>query len=118
MNRHRSITRVAGFAAALALLTSGCAGISPEGRQMIHKPLDCANAQEGTRVLEADRAGGGLRVAQGFQAIAPPMIVLSALRDIFIGEPFRSVYLDHWRIAFGSYNRRIDARLAELQTCE
>ena len=118
MHRHQSITRVAGFAAALALLSSGCTGISPEGRQMIQEPLACANAQEGIRVLEADRAGAGLRVAQGLQGIMPPMIVLSGLRDIFIGEPFRSVYLDHWRIAFGSYNRRIDARLAELQTCE
>jgi len=53
---------------------------------------------------------------QGIQGIAPPMVVLSLLRDIY-GKPFRSVYLDHWRIAFGSYNRRIDERVTELQAC-
>ena len=46
------------------------------------------------------------------------MVALSLLRDIFIGWPYRSIYLDHWRVAFGSYNTRIDTRVAELDSCE
>ena len=45
------------------------------------------------------------------------MVVLSLLRDIFIGKPYRSIYLDHWRVAFGSYNRQIDERVRELNGC-
>ena len=47
----------------------------------------------------------------------PPMIVLSLIRDI-IGKPYRSIYLDHWRVAFGSWNNRIDERVAELNECQ
>jgi len=75
------------------------------------------NASSDIQTLEDARAGGGTRFLQGFQGIAPPMIVLSVLRDAVWGKPFRSVYLDHWRIAFGSYNRRIDERVTELRAC-
>jgi hypothetical protein len=42
--------------------------------------------------------------------------VLSLLRDI-IGKPYRSIYLDHWRVAFGSYSEKIDVRVGELEAC-
>jgi len=44
------------------------------------------------------------------------MIVLSLLRDV-IGKPYRSIYLDHWRVAFGSFNKQIEGRMAELDAC-
>ena len=44
------------------------------------------------------------------------MIVLSLLRDV-IGIPYRSIYLDHWRVAFGTYNHSIDHRVIELRAC-
>jgi hypothetical protein len=118
MSQQRPTVRVAGLAAALALLASACIGISPEARQMLQEPASCENAQQDSPLLEDNRAGAGKRVVQGVQGIAPPLLVLSVLRDIFIGKPFRSVYLDHWRIAFGSYNNRIDARVQELGGCE
>jgi hypothetical protein len=99
------------------MLAVGCAGMTPEARQLLQQPATCERAAEDTQTLQASRAGGMKRVAQGFQGIAPPMIVLSGLRDIFIGKPYRSIYLDHWRVAFGSYNRQIDARVKELEAC-
>ncbi len=103
--------------AACGLIASGCAGMHVDARQLLQEPLDCANAQQDIQVLEDSRPGGFKRLTQGLQALAPPMIVLSLLRDIFIGKPYRSIYLDHWRVAFGSYNRQVDARVGELRSC-
>ncbi len=115
---HRKrLFRVAAVIVVSALFASGCAGISHEARQLIQQPADCADAQANIDVLKENRAGAGKRVVQGVQGIAPPMAALGILRDIFIGKPFRSVYLDHWRIAFGSYNGRIDERVSELEAC-
>ena len=101
--------------AACALFAAGCAGMTPEARQILQQPANC---EQDTQELEASRAGGGKRFVQGLQGIAPPLLVLSLLRDIFIGKPYRSIYLDHWRVAFGSYNKKIDERVAEIrQSC-
>ncbi len=115
----QSIRRtVAAMFTACALFASGCAGMSPEARQILQQPANCAQAQPDIETLEGSRPSGGKRFTQGLQAIAPPMVALSLLRDIFIGEPYRSIYLDHWRVAFGSYNNKIDARVTELrQSC-
>ena len=111
----RRIVRTAvALLAVCALL--GCAGMNPEARKMLQEPTDCANAQQDIGVLQASRPGGGKRFAHGIQAIFPASIVLSLLRDI-VGRPYRSIYLDHWRVAFGSYNTKIDDRVAELATC-
>ena len=90
--------------------------MNPDARRMLQEPADCADAQRGIEVVQDSRAGGGKRFAQGLQGIVPVTAVLSLLRDI-VGKPYRSIYLDHWRVAFGSWNRRIDERVAELETC-
>lgn len=95
---------------------AGCAGISAQSRQMLQEPASCENAGQDIQTLQQDRAGALERVGQGLQGILPPAVVISLLRDAY-GKPFRSIYLDHWRIAFGSYNGRIDARVRELQEC-
>ena len=102
---------------ACALLASGCAGMDPEARKLLQQSASCEEPTAQIETLQGSRAGAGLRVAQGLQGILPPMIVLSVLRDIFWGQPYRSIYLDHWRVAFGSYNRKIDARVAKLEGC-
>jgi len=43
------------------------------------------------------------------------MVVLSRLRDIFVGWPYRSVYLDHRPAAVGTYDHAIDHRGTELR---
>jgi hypothetical protein len=101
----------------VCVLASGCAGMNPDARAMLQEPASCENPQGDTETLEASRAGGGKRFLRGLQGIMPPMIVLSLLRDI-VGKPYRSIYLDHWRVAFGSYNRKIDERVTELKQCE
>ncbi len=99
---------------ACALLVSGCAGMNLDARETLQQPPEC---RQSTEQLKASHGSGMWRLGQGLQAIMPPMIVLSVLRDTFIGKPYRSVYLDHWRVAFGSYNRKIDARVDYLQAC-
>ncbi len=86
-----------------------------DAREILQRPASCDSAQPDIEALEASRAGGGKRLVQGLQGIMPPLLILSLLRDAFIGKPYRSIYLDHWRVAFGSYNNKIDARVAELQ---
>ncbi len=86
--------------------------MSPEARLILQQPMSC---EQSVGELQESRASGGKRFMQGLQGIAPPMVALSLLRDIFIGEPYRSIYLDHWRVAFGSYNEKIDARVAALE---
>ncbi len=113
----RTTSTGAALLAACALLATGCAGMNPDARQMLQEPVECGNAQRDIQVLEESRPGGFKRFTQGLQGIAPPMVVLSLLRDIFIGKPYRSIYLDHWRVAFGSYNRKIEERVEELNAC-
>ena len=100
------------------LLAAGCAGMNPEARKMLQEPMSCANSQVDIQLLEDHRPGAFKRVTQGLQAVTPPMIVLSLLRDIFIGKPYRSIYLDHWRVAFGTYDHAIDHRVIELRACD
>ena len=92
-------------------------GMNPDARAMLQEPASCENPQADIETLEASRPSGGKRFTQGMQAIMPPMIVLSLLRDI-VGKPYRSIYLDHWRVAFGSYSHQIDHRVAELNGCQ
>ncbi len=101
----------------VGLLAAGCAGIDPKARKMLQQPADCASAAADSAYLVEQKQGGWWRFAQGLQGIAPPLVVLSLLRDLFIGKPYRSIYLDHWRVAFGRYNEKIDNRVAELESC-
>ncbi len=84
---------------------------------MLQDPPNCTAASRDIQTLEDARQGGLTRFSQFLQAVAPPMIILSLLRDIFIGKPYRSIYLDHWRVSFGSYNRQIDERVGDLNAC-
>jgi hypothetical protein len=60
--------------------------MNADARKMLQEPMNCANPQGDIQVLEESRPGGFKRVTQGLPALAPPMIVLSLLRDIFIGK--------------------------------
>jgi hypothetical protein len=90
--------------------------MTPEARSMLQQPVSCEDVAGSKQTLEESRADGWWRAFQGLQGLLPPMIVLSLLRDI-VGKPYRSIWLDHYRVAFGSYNDQIDARKAELDAC-
>lgn len=115
-NRLKTHWRVVAVVAAIALTSVGCAGMDPGARKILYAPENCDNPQADIQLLEDSRPGGFKRVTQGLQAVMPPMIVLSLLRDI-VGIPYRSIYLDHWRVAFGTYNHKIDHRVDDLQEC-
>jgi len=112
----RAHWRLAAIVMLIAMTGYGCAGMNPDARKMLYEPANCSNPQAQIETLEDSRPGGFKRVTQGLQAVAPPMIVLSLLRDI-VGIPYRSIYLDHWRVAFGTYNHKIDHRVEKLQAC-
>jgi hypothetical protein len=99
-----------------AALSLGCAGMNADARLSLQQPADCATAQADIQTLEASRGNGWWRAGQGLQGIVPVTAVLSLLRDAY-GKPYRSIDLDHWRVAFGSYNKKIDARVTELKNC-
>lgn len=90
--------------------------MNPDARKMLQEPVSCANPQADIEMLEDNRPGAFKRVTQGFQAVVPATLVLSLLRDI-VGIPYRSIYLDHWRVAFGTYDHAIDHRVDELKAC-
>jgi hypothetical protein len=91
--------------------------MNPKVRSMLQEPARCDDAQRDIQALEKGRPGGARRVLNGLQAIAPPSIVIGLVRDLFIGKPYRSIYLDHWRVAFGSYGSKIDKRVTKLGEC-
>ena len=114
---NRCVRTSVALIAAVALFAAGCAGIDPGARKMLQEPPNCTAASQDIQTLEDARPGVFKRFTQLVQGIAPPMVILSLLRDIFIGKPYRSIYLDHWRVSFGSYNRKIDDRVGELKAC-
>ena len=117
MHRRNRTIGTGALLLACAVLLSGCVGINPDARVLLQEPPDCAQSAEQIQTLEDARAGGFKRFTRFLQSLAPPMVVLSLLRDAFYGKPYRSIYLDHWRVWTGSYNRKIDARVNELHSC-
>jgi hypothetical protein len=117
LRKRMNLVRGVAMLVIIALTAVGCAGVTPtEARQMLWEPASCDNSQADIELLEGARPGGFKRFTQGLQAILPPSVILSLIRDIF-GIPYRSIYLDHWRTAFGSYDTRIDERVVELKAC-
>ena len=100
-----------------ALLATGCAGMNPDARAMLQRPSSCDNPQADIEKIAERRPRGGKHILTSLQSFMPPMIVLSLLRDI-VGIPYRSIWLDHYRVAFGSYTEKIDTRVAELNACQ
>jgi hypothetical protein len=101
-----------GVAAVCTLLMTGCAGISGPAKERLDAPVDCGQAQADTQLMKESKASGVWRITQGFQGILPPIVVISLIRGA-LGKP-RGMYVDHWKVAFGSYNQQIDEKLAAL----
>ena len=114
--KRRHITRGLAILISATMLSAGCVGIDPEARKLLQEPANCSSAQQDTQTLQAAEAHAGKRVAHVVQGVFPVAVVLSLIRDV-IGKPYRSIYLDHWRVAFGSYNNQIRERVGELNAC-
>jgi hypothetical protein len=101
------------LAGLLALaLASGCVSIPERTKHELESPVSCENVDLQMARLARDHAAPGNRFVAGFQGIFPLSVVISLIRDV-LAKP-RGIYLDHWRVAFGSYNDKIEARMDEL----
>jgi hypothetical protein len=105
------------LAAVLMLVgLAGCVQFNPAARHSLEAAPNCSTRINDVVLLESNRSGGWTRTSQGLQAILPPAFIISWIRDI-AGKP-RGLYLDHWKVALGIYNRRITERVKELNsTC-
>ncbi len=109
------ITRRARVAvvALCAFALSACIGITPEAKMKVSQPINCSSGAADISYLENARASGGKRFAQGFFGIAPPSIIISLLRQA--ARSPEGAYTDHWRVASGSFNERIDDRITSIK---
>lgn len=100
----------------MAVLLSGCAGISREAKRILREPVRCDAPQADIAELQRARSGGGLRFLQLMQAILPPAALVSIIRGL-LGKP-PEMYTDHWRVGTGRTNDEIEARIVEIRrTC-
>jgi len=87
-----------------------CKTISNEAKDDLAKPVNCATAQQDIAALEAEKASAAKQMASGVRSILPA----AAVTGILSGD-----YKNRAKVASGSYNRDLDAKIAEIkQTCE
>lgn len=102
---------------AFVLAGTGCASIPERTKHELEQPLDCEHLDLQVARLSRDHAAPGQRLIAGIQGVFPLSVVISLVRDV-LGKP-RGIYMDHWRVAFGTYNERIEHRLDALHLeCE
>ena len=97
----------------VAMVLSGCVGISPQAKRLLAEPAGCIAPQTDIALLGQSRSGGGRRFLQAMHGILPPLALVSLVRSL-IGKP-PGMYADHWRVATGRYNTKIDARMIEIR---
>jgi hypothetical protein len=107
--------RVTSYLHATTLLTfvvsSGCAFQQKKVEQQLASPaqVNCATAQGDIRMLQQEKANVAQRVVEGATAIYPGSLVVGVITGV---EGTK------YQVATGEYNKKIDARIAEIkQTC-
>jgi len=103
MNKAIKISGVA----CVAMLFGGC--MNPkyqEGERQLKQPINCATAEGDIRLLQHEKAHVTDQIAAGVTAIVPAGAIVS-LASGQEGEKLK--------IGTGDYNRRIDARIAEIK---
>jgi hypothetical protein len=104
-NRHTTV-----FLSMLLVFSLSCASISQETIAAIEKPVDCSSASEDVTYLDDEKSGFFGRLFAGITAVLPPGSFIVIGRDLF-GAP-DGIWTDKWKVAFGSYNRKIDDKIA------
>ena len=88
-------------------MISGCQDAKfKEGEQQLTMPINCATAEGDIRLLQHEKAHVTDQIAAGVTAIVPAGAIVS-LASGQEGEKLK--------IGTGDYNRRIDARIAEIK---
>jgi hypothetical protein len=93
------------------VMSAGCAFEQKTvEQQLAHPPaINCATAQGDLRVLQSEKANVVQRIGEGVTAIYPASLVMGLLTGT---EDVK------YQVAIGEYNKKIDARIAEIkQTC-
>jgi hypothetical protein len=108
-------TRIASLAivALCAFALTACVGISPETKMKISQPVNCSSGSADISYLESEHASGGKRLLQGLFGIMPPSIIISLFRAA--AKNPEGMYLDHWKVASGSYNEQMVDRVASIK---
>ena len=91
------------------MLSVGCASISQDTIAAIKSPVRCDVADRDIAFLEDEKAGGFRRSLAGVTAILPPGSFIVIIRGI-LGMP-RGIWVDKWRVAFGTYNDKMDEKI-------
>jgi len=94
----------------LLVFSLSCASISQETIAAIKKPVDCSSASEDVAYLDDEKSGFFGRLLAGITAVLPPGSFIVIGRDLF-GAP-DGIWTDKWKVASGSYNRKIDDKIA------
>ena len=95
---------------AVAVLAAGCATEYKKNLANLDKPpINCFTAEGDIRVLQSEKANVAQQMAAGVAAIVPTSIVVGLLTGT---EGTKA------QVESGEYNRKIDARIAEIKaTC-
>ncbi len=72
--------------------------------------MDCSSASEDVAYLDDEKSGFFGRLFAGITAVLPPGSFIVIGRDLF-GAP-DGIWTDKWKVAFGSYNQKIDDKIA------
>lgn len=93
--------------ALLSVFIAGCASpITPQAKEDLSKPVNCATAEQDIKTLEAEKASVATQVASGATAVLP----VSAVIAILGGNESAKI-----EVAVGEYNDRIDKKIAEIK---
>ena len=105
-----NVFRVAGIVSFALLVAHGCGWqeqqLQVEQQLQSPPPIDCARANADLRVLQAEKATVGQRIAEGAAAVTPTGAVMGLLTGTERVET---------QVASGEYNRRIAARISEIE---
>ena len=102
-----TVTRVVALLTVALFAASGCAMRQKETLEKLEKagPVDCETAEGDLRVLKAEKAHVGERIAAGLTAIVPAGAVLGIITWT---EPTKI------KVATGAYNDAIEKRINEI----
>ncbi len=98
------------YLSVLLVFALSCASISQETIAEIKKPVDCSSASEDIAYLDDEKSGFFGRLFAGIGAVVPPSVFIVIGRDLFNSPD--GIWGDKFRVASGSYNRKIDDKIA------
>ena len=93
----------------LALVLAGCTSMSQEAKTIKKQPVNCATAERDIKILENEKASVSSQAVSGVVSVMPSGMAMGILTG---------TTRDRASVATGSYNRRLDEKIAEIkQTC-